>query len=458
MTDLLQLTDVLKARNRSLRSILGMIGAVVALGLVLVSVICADLVRSQAAIASRQTALMTDLVQFERTIGYGGFIHEFKNALLRPEDPSYLRKARDSMEEALRALDGMEAQVDDGRGLRGGGADIALDLTQIRATLLAYRARIDWTEQGLQRGLSAREIDDRVQVDDTEALLNLQDAVMRVRDALALRQDQIRKGLWLLLGGSIAAALLGLSAVMAAYAHDRRRALSYAQGVAKRNSDLEEFTRIAAHDLRAPLRQVAQLADFIREDAYEAGMPLSPAATEHLAMIEARVSRLSRMVGDTLSYLNPSDPARHPEWVDLHALIRDVTDFITPPGTEVRIEGDLTRLMVVRTELEIVLRNLAGNAVKHGPERGLRIVVRCQCRGDNWCIEVEDNGPGIDAAHRERVFGMFAALSAPAEAEVSGVGLAVVRRLVRSWQGDVTIRDATPRGAIFEIRLPVAAN
>ncbi|MEQ3626111.1 MAG: ATP-binding protein [Celeribacter sp.] len=458
MTDLSQLTDMLKSRNRSLRSILGMIGAAVALGLVVVTLITVDLVRTQTAIASRQTALMTDLVQFERTIGYGGFIHEFKNALLRPEDPKYLENARRSMAEALKALDGIEAQVNDGQMLRDGGATIALDLTQIRAALLAYRERIDWSERGLRNGLTARQIDDRVQVDDTEALLDLQDAVLRLRAALSRRQDRIRRGLWLLLGGTVVASLLGLSAVMVAYAHDRRRALTYAQAMAKRNTDLEEFTRIAAHDLRAPLRQVAQLADFIREDAGETDAPLSTTATAHLAMIEARVSRLSRMVGDTLSYLNPADPARHPEWIDLHALIRDITDFITPPGTEVRIEGDLTHLMVIRTELEIVLRNLAGNAVKHGPERGLRIVVRCQCRGDNWCIEVEDNGPGIDAAHRERVFGMFAALSAPAETEVSGVGLAVVRRLVRSWQGDVTIRDATPRGAIFEIRMPVAAS
>ena len=134
-----------------------------------------------------------------------------------------------------------------------------------------------------------------------------------------------------------------------------------------------------------------------------------------------------------------------------------------PPTITISIEGQLPTFKTHPTPLEQVFRNLIGNAVKHHPGPQGRIVVSCQEQGDRYVFAVADDGEGIPAQYAERVFEMFQTLKPRDQVEGSGMGLAIVNRIVQ-WQGGRVWFEPAPagRGTVFKFQWkknqPLAAN
>jgi PAS domain S-box-containing protein len=209
------------------------------------------------------------------------------------------------------------------------------------------------------------------------------------------------------------------------------------------NKDLEQFAYVASHDLKAPLRAIELLVQWITEGL--AGYDTNN-VQENLGLLTKRTQRLNRLLDDLLAYSRAGRKVGAHRVADTHALVLDVIQMMNPPATiSISIEGKLPAFKTHPTPLEQVFRNLIGNAVKHHPGPQGRIVVSCEEQNDRYVFAVTDDGEGIPAQYADRVFEMFQTLKPRDQVEGSGMGLAIVNRIVQ-WQGGRVWFEAAPSG------------
>jgi PAS domain S-box-containing protein len=217
------------------------------------------------------------------------------------------------------------------------------------------------------------------------------------------------------------------------------------------NKDLEQFAYVASHDLKAPLRAIDLLVQWITEGlaGYDANN-----VQENLGLLSKRTQRLNRLLDDLLAYSRAGRKVGAHRVTDTHALVLDVVQMLNPPPTvSVSIEGKLPTFKTHPTPLETVLRNLISNAIKHHPGPQGRVVVSCIEHADHYVFAIEDDGEGIPAQYAERVFEMFQTLKPRDQVEGSGMGLAIVNRIVQ-WQAGRVWFEPVPagRGAVFKFQ------
>ena len=212
----------------------------------------------------------------------------------------------------------------------------------------------------------------------------------------------------------------------------------------KTNRELDEFVYTASHDLRAPLTGVNAVAQWILDD----DTTLTPKSRERLALIQERVRRMSRKLTDIHDYARAGRYTEMSgESMTATALLQDVVATThLPPGFEVRVETSLAAVQVSRVPLEQVFNNLLGNAIKHHDRPSGVISVSAVPLGAWLRFSVVDDGPGIPEAYREVVFEMFRTLKPRDQVEGSGMGLALVRKIVARMGGNCGIEAAAGRG------------
>jgi PAS domain S-box-containing protein len=227
------------------------------------------------------------------------------------------------------------------------------------------------------------------------------------------------------------------------------------------NKDLEQFAYVASHDLKAPLRAIELLVQWITEGL--AGYDNNN-VQENLALLTKRTQRLNRLLDDLLAYSRAGRKVGAFREIDSHALVLDVAQLTNPPPTiSIAIAGQLPTFETYPAPLEQVFRNLIGNAVKHHPGPHGQIVVSCEEQADQYLFAVEDDGEGIPSQYAQRVFEMFQTLKPRDQVEGSGMGLAIVSRIVQ-WQGGRVWFEPTTRGrgTVFKFQWkkqpPIAAN
>ncbi len=223
------------------------------------------------------------------------------------------------------------------------------------------------------------------------------------------------------------------------------------------NKELATFAYVASHDLRSPLRGIAQLAEWIVEDMPE-GVP--PEIAAHIALMRSRVARMERLLDDLLSYSRVGRVEGETAEADVAELCRESFELLAPPpGFRLVLEGDLPRLTTRRTPLAQVFQNLIGNAIKHRDRDDGTITVSARAVRGGYAFTVADDGPGIPPQFHERIFGLFQTLKPRDEVEGSGMGLALVRKQVELYGGQVVVRSEDgSRGAAFEFTWPADAD
>ncbi len=228
-----------------------------------------------------------------------------------------------------------------------------------------------------------------------------------------------------------------------------------ATGEALRRSiaSLESFSYTVSHDLRAPLRAINGFASIVREDEAER---LSPEGRENLRRIIENAERLDQLISDILAYSRAERARVERAEVDLGALAVDVVREMQEawPGARVEI-GPLPAVQADATMARQVLQNLVGNALKFSSRVAEpRVEVGAEEGPDGPVFFVRDNGAGFDPRYAERLFGMFQRLHGQAEFPGTGVGLAIVRRLVEHHGGTIRAESAPGAGATFRFTLP----
>jgi signal transduction histidine kinase len=214
------------------------------------------------------------------------------------------------------------------------------------------------------------------------------------------------------------------------------------------NADLEQFAYVASHDLKAPLRAIDNLAGWIEEDVTEL---MSDDSREHMHLLRSRINRLEALLEGLLQYARSGREKAEVTSVECSALIAGVIDMLVPPDSlQINIADDLPDLMTTHPPLQQVFHNLIGNAIKHHDRVDGVIDVTGRDLGTHFEFTVRDDGPGIPKEYHEKIFQMFQTLKRRDEVEGSGIGLAVVQKLVRAYGGTITVlSNADERGSAF---------
>jgi signal transduction histidine kinase len=225
-----------------------------------------------------------------------------------------------------------------------------------------------------------------------------------------------------------------------------------AEELARSNSLLEEFAYAASHDLQAPLRAIANLVEWVEEDFPE---EVPEQVGVHLGKLRTQVQRMQNLTDDLLAYSRAGRIEEVVLAVDTAELIEEVSELLAPPaGMVVVADADLPKLATARSPLEQVFRNLIGNAIQHHDRDEGKISVSSADRGGEIEFGVADDGPGIPQVDHDRVFTMFHRSSSSERAESTGIGLALVKRIVEIHGGRVWLESPGERGTTFRFTWP----
>jgi PAS domain S-box-containing protein len=214
------------------------------------------------------------------------------------------------------------------------------------------------------------------------------------------------------------------------------------------NADLEEFAYVASHDLKAPLRGISHLVDWIAEDI---GTAASAETIDNLRLVRGRVVRLQSLLDGLLAYARIGHSKSSFEEVDIPAVVQEIVSVLSPPsGFTIGCEGEMPPLHTHRASILVVLQNLIGNAIGHHDRTEGHVTV--SMRLDNGVAEfrVGDDGPGIAPRFHERIFVIFQTLASRDDVESSGIGLAIVKKRVEGHGGRIRVESEPPiRGTTF---------
>jgi PAS domain S-box-containing protein len=220
------------------------------------------------------------------------------------------------------------------------------------------------------------------------------------------------------------------------------------------NKELATFAYVASHDLKSPLRGIFQISHWIEEDLDKGETQAIPG---HMNMLRGRLRRMENLLDDLLAYSRAGRLEGGVSQIELVRLAQNIFEMQAPPeGFVFEAIDDLPTFTTLATPLEQVLRNLFSNAIKHHDRNEGRISLSARVTSKNYYeFSVTDDGPGIPPEYQERVYIMFQTLRPRDEVEGSGMGLALVKKIVENYGGNTHIVSDGKRGSCISFTWPI---
>ncbi len=218
------------------------------------------------------------------------------------------------------------------------------------------------------------------------------------------------------------------------------------------NKELQDFAYVAAHDLKAPLRGIGTLADWIAADYADR---FDEAGRQQLALLKRRVTRLADLINGILHYSEIGRLTHRRETVDLGKLVPETVALLDPPAhIQIVVRGELPSVVSEKARLGQVFHNLIDNAITFMDKPQGRIEIGCTDQGVAWQFGVTDNGPGIEERHFEKIFQMFQTLAPRDQRESTGIGLPIAKKIVELFGGRIWVESKPGTGSTFFFTLP----
>jgi two-component system sensor histidine kinase/response regulator len=220
------------------------------------------------------------------------------------------------------------------------------------------------------------------------------------------------------------------------------------------NVDLENYTYVVSHDLKAPLRAIKAFSTFLVEDY---GDELNENAREYLQRITKAVSNMDALIEDLLLLSRVGRKFMEEEKVDLNCLLGEIVIDLEPVinkrnGT-VKY-SDLPKMQVPRIWMKQMFMNLIDNGMKYNKSENPVVEVSFEDKGEEYLFRVKDNGIGIDKKYYERIFNLFERLHTQDEYEGTGAGLAICRKIAEHLGGKIWVESEVGKGSVFYFALP----
>jgi PAS domain S-box-containing protein len=218
------------------------------------------------------------------------------------------------------------------------------------------------------------------------------------------------------------------------------------------NRQLRDFVHLAAHDLKTPLRGIGTLAQWLLQDYYD---KFDDQGRKQVELLVKRVSRMDKLMDAILQYSTITRNKHNERQVDLNLLFSIVlAEIKPPPNIKITVNKNLPIVSCEERHLQQVFYNLLANAVKFMDKPEGHITIDCTEEERFWKFGISDNGPGIEPQHFERIFGLFQTLSDRDQVESTGVGLALVKKIVELYGGKVWLTSKVGEGTTFFFTLP----
>ncbi len=223
--------------------------------------------------------------------------------------------------------------------------------------------------------------------------------------------------------------------------------------LARANADLESFAAIVSHDLKAPLRHMRQLADTL---ITETTIAKSDEALSRLMQVQSLSRRMSHMLTELLDYASLGRKYEALVETDTGALVAQIVASMPASGCNIAISGSWPVLATLAAPLDLILRNLVQNAIQHHDREHGAIAIACQDRPHEIVISVADDGPGIPPEYHAAAFLPFRTLGAKNGQGGTGIGLAMVKKVVETAGGGISVTSDAPRtrGTTFIVTWP----
>jgi PAS domain S-box-containing protein len=215
-----------------------------------------------------------------------------------------------------------------------------------------------------------------------------------------------------------------------------------------RNQELDQFAYIISHDLKAPLRAISNLSEWLETDL-DGKLPAENQL--QLQLLRARVHRMYALLDGVLEYARIGRTEIALETVSVESLLAEIVDTLAPPPSfKMEFGSPLPTFMTSRVLLRQVLMNLIDNALKYHPNpEQVYLQVSVEEFEEYYEFAVTDNGDGIDPEFHQRIFTIFQTLEAKDDRESTGVGLAIVKKIVEREGGKVSLKSEIGKGSTF---------
>jgi len=233
---------------------------------------------------------------------------------------------------------------------------------------------------------------------------------------------------------------------------DITRQMALIDEVAATNRELEDFAYVVSHDLKAPLRGIGTLAEWLVADYAD---KIDDAGREQFRLMIMRVKRLDALINGILAYSRAGHVREKNVTIDLDEIAHNVADMLAPPPhIQILFETPLPKVQAEPTKVQQLFQNLLSNAIKYCDKPAGLIRVRCEAENDYWHFSVADNGVGIEEKYFKRVFELFETLAPRDEVEGTGVGLALVKKIIETGGGRVWLESTRGKGTTVHFSWP----
>ena len=220
----------------------------------------------------------------------------------------------------------------------------------------------------------------------------------------------------------------------------------------RKNEELDQFAHIVSHDLKAPLRGIDNVVSWIEEDH---SSEISPKVNEYLQIIKGRLVRGENLIRGILSYARVGKEKQDIEYLDLNELIGEVTETLSVPiGFRIKIIAKLPVMYTEKLPLLQIFTNLIGNAIKYNHKNDGEIKIYHREHPSHYEYFVQDDGPGISKSYHHKIFVIFQTLQERDSLESTGVGLAIVKKILDDRNQSIYLVSEEGKGAIFSFTWP----
>lgn len=215
------------------------------------------------------------------------------------------------------------------------------------------------------------------------------------------------------------------------------------------NNQLQEYAHIVSHDLKSPLRSLHALTSWIKADNKD---KFDKTTAENFNLMENTLETMENLISSVLEYSSAGYEVNTREEIDLKTEINSlIKSLFVPKHISIKIENELPIIKAEKTKIRQVFQNLISNAIKFIDKDKGEVIIACKERKRHFVFSVKDNGIGIEEKYHKKIFNIFQSINRSSDS--TGVGLSIVKKIVKLYDGDIWLKSELNVGSTFYFTL-----